>query len=376
MARYGKYLRFAVPAFIFLGLAYGNYAICYIAGYTEVYIHFSKPAAYVLWILIGICQAALFYYWVVIFTRGPGYVPRIAPFDLYGQDPSLLPPPDAFLCDEHGFPFWCSQCQSIKPARALHLSGLNACVSRFDHNCVWIGMPIGRDNHLPFFQFVQFFDYYFIITLCYIAPTTRLAFRHSHATPHYIIMYVFCIFWILSVLSLLGMQLVYLRKNFTTIDDINIKQARTYTRWEERARRKKTSFLQGKTPRHETGIRYINIAHKETRVVVAYHIKEAPFNLGFKHNLVNVVLNGNVCKESEYSRALFWKAMFICFFPFACSFVQHSKNDIESGYEVDDFSPAFLRLISQRIEQGKFEYPLYLQHSKEPAVNGSSSSQT
>lgn len=49
---------------------------------------------------------------------------------------------------------YCKTCQVYKTLRSKHDVVTNRCISRFDHYCSWIQMPVGRNNHLEFLVFV------------------------------------------------------------------------------------------------------------------------------------------------------------------------------------------------------------------------------
>lgn len=352
-------------------MAYLDYASCYVVGHNVVYNHHLKPAAIVLWVLVAIFQASVLFYWFLIFVNGPGRAPQIRPLDIYGTDPSLPRVPPVFLCDEQGFPIWCSKCQTIKQQRLFHLGDLDYCVSKFDHFCLWVGTAIGRNNLLHFFRFVLFFDAYFIVILCYVAATTRLAIRSSENLPHYIILYIFCFFWITMTLALFGILLNQLGHNRTTLDEIFVKQARSYSRWEKsRNRRSGNSFLVGKTPREERGIRYVNVAHEGTRKVVPYHVQDKPYDFGFQCNFIDFIFRGNRADTSTVETATtrkFLKALAVFALPYSEFFIRGpTPNDQEKGDELsdgDDFSPKFLDDINDKIAKGSFTYASYLQQT-------------
>lgn len=360
----------AVCAFVVVGLGYLDYASCYIVGHNEVYKHHLKAAAIVLWLLLAVFQGSMFLYWIIVHFKGPGRVPKRPPLDIYGNDSSLLRVPDVFVCDEQGFPYWCSKCQTVKVHRLFHLGDVDYCVSKFDHYCVWIGTAIGRNNLLAFFKFLYFFDAYFILILCFVAPTTRLALARSDANiPHYVILYIFCVFWISIILSMFVVLTYSVVRNWTTLDDITVKQARAYSRYEERLRKRNGStFLLGRVPRKESGIRYINVAHDGTRKVVAYHVQELPYNLGFQSNLINLVYGGNRSDNStlvHFSTSKFLKAFLVFVVPYADLFIQNPNEKDTESLDInsygDDFSPSFMDHINEKISTGNFSYASYLQ---------------
>ena len=115
-----NYIKLLVPICVVLVLAYLNYAINYAVGYKLVYVHHSHAVAIILWVLLGFFQLELLVYWVLIFLVGPGKSPVFPPIDLYGENnKGLIPLPDLFFCDEKGFPYYCSNSNSIKLERSF-----------------------------------------------------------------------------------------------------------------------------------------------------------------------------------------------------------------------------------------------------------------
>ncbi|KAF2743268.1 zf-DHHC-domain-containing protein [Sporormia fimetaria CBS 119925] len=68
---------------------------------------------------------------------------------------------DAFICDYHGRPIWCSECGNWKPDRTHHSSQLGRCVKRMDHYCPYAGGIVSETSHK---FFVQFLFYGFLYT--------------------------------------------------------------------------------------------------------------------------------------------------------------------------------------------------------------------
>lgn len=341
---------------VLLGLIYLTYASCYVVGKKEIFRYHLEPAAIVLWVLIGICEVSLLYYWILIF-QGPGKAPNIQPLNLYGDDRLLTPVPPVFLCDEQGFPFWCSHCQCIKQNRLFHSGDLQFCVDKFDHYCIWVGNAIGRKNYLYFFRFVEVFLVFFVVTLCYSAWAAKLALSRSNVDlPHYVILFVFCVFWIIMLMALLATSLVDIFKNLTTLDGLTIRQARSYSRYESRLKKRNgnTRFM-GRAPRRELGIRYVNVAHGDTRKVVPVHVSDQMWNFGARKNLVSLILGPE--KISSWANVLVSLAVLTV--PYSEFLIKRNHSVADCG---DEFSPDFLHLLDEKIDKGQFTYASYLQH--------------
>lgn len=371
----GQYKHLYVPAFIVIALAYYNYAVAYVIGYTEIYHHRSVAGAIVLWVFMAILQLSMLSSWLLIFIRGPGKAPSIPPFDLYHlNDPEYLPVPSIFLCDEQGYPFWCSACQSIKPKRAFHSSALGYCVARFDHNCVWIGSIIGKNNLVPFYHFCVNFDAMFIMALIAAACTVQeVTNRESLDLPHYVVVFILSVFWIMMITAVFAVQVYLLIWNRTTMDDIAVQQTKRYSRWQYRQKRilnKSYKWLYpSKPPRNESGIRYVNLLHDGTRKVVSFGVKESPYDCGFRSNLTRLVLGSD-------DPRLFLPAALFCILPFAPLF-HNPKNYVDEvpNYEncSEPFSLAFIVSINEKISHGDYTYPSYLQAPQSPSRNDSRS---
>lgn len=341
---------------VFFGLIYLTYASCYVVGEKEIFRNRLRPPAIALWVLIGICEVSLLYYWILIF-QGPGKAANIQPLNLYCDDSLLTPVPPVFLCDEQGFPFWCSHCQCIKQNRLFHSGDLQFCVDKFDHYCIWVGIAIGRKNYLYFFRFVEVFLVFFVVILCFSAWAAKLALNRSNEDlPHYVILFVFCVFWIIMLVALLATSLVDIFKNLTTLDGLTIRQARSYTRYENRLKKRNgnTRFM-GRAPRRELGIRFVNVAHGDSRKVVPVNVSDQMWNFGAGENVVNLILGPG----TNPSSANVLVSLAILFVPYSEFVIKRNDSATDFG---DDFSPDFLQLVDEKIEKGQFTYASYLQN--------------
>lgn len=376
-----------IPICVILGLGYIDFACFYALGYREIYKFHSHGVAISLWVILAWCEICVIAYWILSTVTGPGKAPRVKPFNLYSSEDTsdLTPVPDYFFCDESGYPFWCSQCQSIKLPRTLHLKDRNYCILKFDHYCVWIGTVIGQRNYKYFLNFLIWFLMFFIVTLVYLSRYTKLNYdRGTQDIDHnYIVLYILSGFWILILLSLLSAHLWYVVHNMTTIDDMNIKRVKRYSRRTSNNDKTKRKDVR-KIPGEETGIRYINVRHNDTRVVVQYTVNDYPFSFGFKRNWQNLWLNNNRTNgdftqhESSYSR----KRLAISFLLFLVPYVdlvypsreRINVSDVEKStldslyshrlieYEQynDRLNDKFLDYINSKIKNNEFHMPRYL----------------
>lgn len=362
MVQLPRYKSLIVPIVIVICLAYYNYASGYVVAYKEIYQHRSKAGAIVIWVFEGLLQIELLVTWLAILIRGPGRTPKIPLFDIYDtKDPELLAVPDIFICDENGYPYWCSVCHSIKPKRSFHIKGLNRCVPRFDHKCIWIGTSVGRDNIVLFIQFLLQFGSLFVIALVSAAVTARSAFdRDTQNIPHYVVIFVCSVLWLPMIVGLLLQQTAFAFTNRTTIDDIHMKQARKFNEWKKGDESSLPACLRNHHQREETGIRYVNYKTKNSRVVVPFAVLDHPYSEGFKRNITRIVYG-----ESDVS--LFWSALIHLSLPIGPFFVKRKVFDIET-YEAasEPFSKNFMNLIRDKILKGDCTTPLYIKKEVEP----------
>ncbi|GEQ72032.1 hypothetical protein JCM33374_g5718 [Metschnikowia sp. JCM 33374] len=362
-------VRRVIPFIVLSMLAYIDYASCYIVAWKEVYHLHSATAAIVYWVLLALFQATHLFYWALIFIRGTGKIPQFQHFDLYGtKSETNAPVPEVFVCDEQGFPFWCSKCQNLKPDRSFHSSDLDICVPRFDHFCLWIGTAIGRENFLPFVKFLQSFSAYSIISLCFVAVYGRSALHHNRFNLHFVALFIMNACIIMMTMALLIGTAKNTFTNSTSFDEITRRQAQSHNRWLQKQANMnpKYTWCAGRMPRVESGIRYVNMAHDDTRKVVSFNVRDNPYSNGFRVNLINTCLNGNYNLNSTTKNAgnsTFLWASFVLIVPFAefLVTVPARKDDLgEFQKNSDEMSPSFISKILDKIEKNQFQYAQYL----------------
>lgn len=386
-----NYIKLIVPIVIFLGMGYFNYVVNYSLGYKLIYKNHSHASGIILWILMGLLQLSLYIYWILIFIIGPGRSPIFPPLNIYNEEnnENLISLPDLFFCDKQGFPYYCSNSNSIKLERSFYSKDIGYNVLKFDHYCIWIGHPIGQNNYLFFIKFTIYYLLIFIISLIYLAIYTKDSINQGEIDHNFIVLYIFCGFWVLMIGGLLGVHLRYICLNLTTLDDITRNQRKRYSRWlESQQNPKKSSMLNDKVePRRELGIRYVNIKHENnSRVVITYYIDNInPFNMGIRNNWINLVFNGNRNHGLDnlyYTNIRFIYSILYLLIPFIdipiCFKNRHPfKEDIELGDIVDSnklleiyntysskVNDEFYEMIKLKISNGDFTTPVYLQHQK------------
>lgn len=389
-----------VPICAVLGLGYIDFASFYSLGYREIYKFHSHGVAISLWVILAWCQLCVIIYWISLVITGPGRAPLVKPFNIYElEDTSdLTPVPDYFFCDESGYPFWCSQCQSIKLPRTLHLKDKNHCVLKFDHYCIWVGTVIGQRNYKYFLNIMIWFLIFFIVALIYLSRYTKLNYNRStqDIDHNYIVLYILSGFWILIILALLFVHLRYVVYNMTTIDDLNINKLRRSLRWKSDTEKEKKHIRN--ITGEETGIRYINARHNNTRVVVQYNVRDIPFNFGFKRNWLNLWLNNNrtngdfTLHESSHSS----KQLAISFLLFLVPYLDlvYPSSERTNVFDVEKYTQEslyanrlveyeqyndrindnFLEYINSKIEKNEFHVPQYLSafhENQQSSIEGS-----
>ncbi|KAG7878082.1 hypothetical protein KL937_004230 [Ogataea polymorpha] len=180
-------LRRVFPFGVLLYLLYVQYAYCYVVCKQNIYDSGWHAAGVGLIVGEAVLVVLLLASWALMFVAGPGSLPvAVPPYNLNsyyanGQlyvrgeldekspsvvdDAALIAPPQIFLCNADGLPFWCAQCRSIKTLRAHHSSAHGRCIPRFDHYCLYIGTIVAQNNYVWFLCFVSCFEMLFFYIL-------------------------------------------------------------------------------------------------------------------------------------------------------------------------------------------------------------------
>ncbi|CAH2354129.1 palmitoyltransferase Pfa5p [[Candida] railenensis] len=377
-----------VPFVTLLILVYLNFACFYSLAYQEIYIqHQAHGVAISLWTLGCIFDILIVTYWILLYVKGPGRAPVIKGFNLYDQEGTEYSQlPKYFLGDENGYPYWCSNCQSIKLPRSFHSKDSGYCVMKFDHYCLWVGSSIGQDNYGYFLKFALYCLSNFLISLIYLAVYTRSALVETTSiNTNYIFIYILSGFFSIFLIALLGSNVWYIMNNMTTLDDLSRKQSVRYARWKDSKRRNPKS-----KPRVEDGKRYVNInsdlqvdgvtqVENTSRLVIKYSVRETPFSFGFRNNWINIWLYGNSPKVKEYKRELFSFSLLVFFVPLLDVWINHRRarnglgeltrkiDDPETPlnnhlYELycDNFNEEFIEMMNGQKNNKKAQKPNYL----------------
>ena len=354
-----------VPFLVLLAFAYSNYAIGYRLGYKEIYEHNSHGAAITLWVLFGFSQTITFYYWLQVYIKGPGMSPVFPAFDLYANIDSL---PEYFMCDENGYPYWCTTCQSLKVPRSFHSRRSNYCILKFDHYCIWLGSLLGVSNYIYFFKLAVWLIVMIIIALVFLIVYTKSnRDRGTHAIDgNFIAMYVVAGFWFIMAGGLLVSHIWYILRGLTTMDDLSVKQQKRYLRWQQAKQAGKAGNRP--SPRQEDGKRYINLRHQDgSRVVVRYSIKDRPYSFSPSRNWIHTFLNGNslvyndILPETKYTFSRLIAAIAVSFVPFTETLFRSKTKTSDPPSVTDHYndynqaiSPSFRNLIESKIAAGDF----------------------
>jgi palmitoyltransferase len=354
-----------VPFLVLLVFGYSDYAIGYRLGYKEIFQHHTHGAAITLWVLLGFSQTITFYYWLQVYIKGPGKSPVFPAFDLYANIESL---PEYFMCDENGYPYWCTTCQSLKVPRSFHSRRTGYCILKFDHYCIWLGSLLGVSNYIFFFKLAVWFVVMIIIALVFLIVYTKPnRDRGSHSIDgNFIAMYVVGGFWFIMAGGLVVSHIWYVLRGTTTMDDLSVKQQKRYLRWQQAKQAGKAGNRA--SPRQENGKRYINLRHQDgSRIVVQYSLKDRPYSFSPGRSWIHTFLNGNsyvyndTLPETNYSVLRLITAIAVSFVPFAeLGFKPKTKplDRTSAAEHYNDYneaiSPSFRKLIESKISAGDF----------------------
>lgn len=344
-----------VPAIILLGMGYLNYASCYSLGYREIYVKRSKSVAISLWVLLAASQLLVYIYWVLIYFVGPGKCHSIAPYDIHSTgEAGLSKLPEYFFCDEHGYPIWCSNCLSIKQSRTSHMKAMDRCIPKTDHFCIWVGTVIGRDNYRSFFKFMQWYLIYFIVLLVYLAIYTPV---NRGLDNNFIVLYIASGFWIIMILALFISHLYYIMTNITTIDDMNIKRATRYQRWQK--------SHEGRPPTSEPPQRFISVDRGSFRLVMQFSVFDRCYNFGVRKNWINVMLYNNSTyfpdKPEYYSDTKLLESIVVFLVPLVD--LAYIKSPFNEHRDEVTLCPKFKQYLETKITNHRCYLPLYTRKS-------------
>ncbi|KAH3666819.1 hypothetical protein OGAPHI_003268 [Ogataea philodendri] len=258
----------------------------------------------------------------MIFLKGPGSISvKVPPYNLNkyysnGQlylqnkldpkepesipDPDFIDPPQLFLCNSVGLPFWCSNCRSIKTQRAHHSSKLGHCIPKFDHYCLYIGTIIAQNNFTWFLCFVMCFEVLFIYIYVATFANSRSVLNYGSENtlhPAAIIMVACNGFFSLMLLALNFSFARVFKFNETSVDFLQIGKAKQY-RFKLYSKRKslRDFLFPTKLNRDQTYAqfintqRYVNVEHPDQlniRVVLPLPENQHPFNKGRWENFID-----------------------------------------------------------------------------------------
>lgn len=219
---------YIVPLVVLLLMIYGTWAYCHKLCYERVYRDFGhKATAIGLICTCCVLDALIIAIWVLIVSCGPGHQPGVAPHLLVDSADleNTTVAPNCYQSDPHGYPVWCSNCQSLKVGRTKHSSHQGHCVPRFDHYCVWLGAVIGFKNYRLFVQFV----FYFAVLLMIVWITISVYIRdirqyHARLNANLIVLLIISgIGWLMTS-GLFVSYIYYMSQNLTSIEVIDLKK--------------------------------------------------------------------------------------------------------------------------------------------------------
>lgn len=281
-----KFLRDQVPILLLIGIGYLEYCYSYRFCYDMMYRsrgHHGTGVAFLVVsntiLLLALCL------WGQIILTGPGDLAiQVPPYDLSnflnpGADHSkedFIEPPDWFMCDRNGLPFWCPICKTIKVFRSHHSSDTGRCVPRFDHYCLYLRSVIGIRNYKLFMLFLMvmftWFLFMFVSLACFIPEINdyRGVSNRLIPNPNLIVFLIASIFWAIMTGALLSSHLYLIYKNMTTVESLQVDK-----------RKRKNTQVQ----------RFVNFKHPKDpskRFVMPLEPKDLPHNSSFYSNLCDL----------------------------------------------------------------------------------------
>lgn len=227
--------------------------------YQEIYLQYNSNSGIALLVLFSIFELCVLLSWFMILIVGPGRAGKILPFCLetvsskntsipngipipleentksnqsLGKTSVNIPdtkfianrPPEVFMCDDNGYPLWCSVCQSVKLDRVHHSAEMGYCVERMDHMCNWLGTVIGQQNHRFFIQIQIYFLALIILMTASIPVYLRKIYERKNETSnshiHLTLLLVISVLWGVLLIPFFITHIRYIFQNTTTLEEI------------------------------------------------------------------------------------------------------------------------------------------------------------
>lgn len=240
LRKYAAKLQWVVPATVLSLWIYGmwvyihRFCVSQLLYPSESANNRSRPATAIgLMCTSGVLFMVELILWLQIVLVGSGKQPQIQPYQLLPlsspsssreeKHPTI---PQLYQCDPHGYPLWCSTCQSVKPFRTHHSSQIGHCIMEFDHFCLWLGVSIGKTNYPLFVKFISYTTCHFIITF-----VTMLRFIEStYHDGNIIAVIILTFFGGLFTSTLTIMHSIYITKNVTSIEMLQLQRDKKQSR--------------------------------------------------------------------------------------------------------------------------------------------------
>ncbi len=259
-----------------------------------------RSASIGLTVAFNVALVLIFGLWFTVLYNGPGFIEcKIPPYDLDSffkngkefirsqqngdslkksykiiRHNELLSPPDMFLCNFQGLPGWCSICKSLKLMRVHHSSHCGRCVINMDHFCTFLGGVIGQNNYGQFLILITLIDLICLFSFISIAVYLKRSGNDVHPTVK--ISLIGCAVFFAMVLNLIRQNLVQIKHNETTIDQLakgDIRKA--YRRMKMKSVNETEHIKQITT--------YVNVKHPMIdgiRLIVPLTVRDYPYDTG------------------------------------------------------------------------------------------------
>lgn len=364
-----KWCNYGIPLGILGVVIYGTWAYCHKFCYNQVLrqLHHNSVAIGLIVIVSTLDLILIILYVQIVIICGPGKQPYVPPFridDLVKQssvngDYTTIEAPKLYRSDPNRLPYWCAECNSIKLARTHHSRSAGFCIQRFDHYCIWLNTAIGRDNYLPFIQFVFYFFCNLSIVWISISSYIRKITYDKHHTINaniYVVLVFSIIGWLFTGI-LFVCSMVYSSLNRTSVEMVSRLQYRRLLRSQKKNKKKSnTEEVTAKENKNKTRALFLTYLNPDDgyRYVVKIDDDDKiffnPWDTGswinnlkvfFGNNPIIWFLPLNLTKFPIYTKEKLAENSYSLY------------DCIGAGYS-EEWSPATIKLVIDKVNNGNY----------------------